>query len=183
VTPKKKKKKKKEEDEDKGGTDSSSTTTTSSSRSRSKDSPKLRRGEGMSRAIRQWHQVRGAQGAVLDRDYLTDTMECWDWPLHFIDFESAIPALPYSAGRAPFELIAFQFSHHVLHADGVLEHRSEFLHTTPGECPNGAFLNALGRALGPGEDGSRGTVFRWAAHENTVLTALLKEVASDTGCR
>ena len=137
----------------------------------------------MTRAIRQWHQVRGARGAVLDRDYLAETMECWNWPLHFIDFETAIPALPYSVGRAPFELIAFQFSHHVLHADGVLEHRSEFLHTTPGECPNGAFLNALGRALGPGEDRSEGTVFRWAAHENTVLAALLKEVASDTGCR
>jgi len=141
----------------------------------------------MSRATRQWHQVREAQGAVLDMDYLGESMDRWEWPLHFIDFETATPALPYSAGRAPFELIAFQFSHHVLHADGVLEHRSEFLQTTQGECPNGAFLNALGRALGPGddlgEDRAKGTVFRWAAHENTVLAALLKEVASDTGCR
>jgi hypothetical protein len=70
-------------------------------------------------------------------------------------------------------MLAFQFSHHVLHEDGQVEHVSEFLHAIPGACPNRAFLESLAESLMSSANG--GTVFRWGSHENTVLAALLDE--------
>jgi hypothetical protein len=155
---------------------------------------KKSKSKGWSRAKRQWHQVtldgrldNNSNGTnisdnanddypyILDRDYLQAEMSRWSYPLHFIDFETVAPALPYTVGRAPFDTLAFQFSHHVLHEKcGVVTHQSEFLHTTSGICPNTDFLNALALSLSSGSGGT-GTVFRWAAHENTVLAALLKQ--------
>lgn len=134
--------------------------------------------EGMSRAMRQWYQASGVPSNsrrayfVIHEHYLRTEMERWTYPFHFLDFETAAPALPYSLGKSPFDVVAFQFSHHVLREDRTLEHRSEFLRASPGECPNGAFLRSLARSLGGSEGG---TVFRWGSHENTVLSALLRQ--------
>lgn len=119
--------------------------------------------------------ISGDEGAsappyILDAKYLRDEMNRWRYPYHFIDFETAMPALPNFAGHRPFETIAFQFSHHILHEDGrVVEHASQFLHAEPGICPNDAFLCALANAIGD----CSGSVFRWGIHENTVVASLL----------
>jgi hypothetical protein len=132
---------------------------------------------GMSRALKQWYQGNGVpswsknSAVVLDETFLNDEMDSWRFPLHFIDFETAMPALPFSVGRTPFDSVAFQFSHHVMHRDGSVEHASEFLSAVPGQCPNGAFLDALAACM----DARDGTVFRWGAHENTILSALLQQ--------
>jgi hypothetical protein len=132
---------------------------------------------GMSRAVKQWYQVNGVPSwrknpaVVLDETFLNDEMDSWRFPLHFIDFETTMPALPFSVGSSPFDNVAFQFSHHVMHRDGSVEHASEFLSAFPGQCPNGAFLNALAACM----DACDGTVFRWGAHENTILSALLQQ--------
>ena len=136
---------------------------------------------GMSRSRRQLYQAKGfpmkrsssslsEASYLLDAEYLLNEMETWKYPYHFIDFETAAPALPYFAGMTPFDMIAFQFSHHVLHEDGRVEHVSQFLHAEPGHSPNNAFLGALGEAVGD----CRGSVFRWGIHENTVLKSLLR---------
>ena len=106
---------------------------------------------------------------ILDEEYLRKEMNRWQYPYHFIDFESAMPALPYFAGMHPFDTVAFQFSHHILHEDGRVEHASQFLQTDPGICPNDAFLCALADAIGD----CKGSVFRWGIHENTVVATLL----------
>ena len=59
-----------------------------------------------------------------------------------------------------------------MHADGRVEHASQFLDATPGVHPNIDFLRALHHSLAADE----GTVFRWAAHENTVLCQLRDEL-------
>ena len=41
--------------------------------------------------------------------------------IRVIDFETSAVALPFYAGMRPYEQIAFQFSHHVMHADGSIE--------------------------------------------------------------
>ena len=46
-----------------------------------------------------------------------------------------------------------------------VEHHSQSLLTDQGMFPNFEFLRALKKSL----DGDRGTIFRWAAHENTIL--------------
>lgn len=100
---------------------------------------------------------------------LRPVMASWRFPLHFIDFETATVAIPFHAGSRPYETVAFQFSHHVLEANGSARHQDQFLHVEPGENPNVHFLRALKVALSKDE----GTVFRWHNHENTVLNQII----------
>jgi hypothetical protein len=131
--------------------------------------------EGLSRGRRQAMQVTGRWPGCpeffLDAPLMRREMNSWVFPLHFIDFETARVAIPFFAGQRPYANIAFQFSHHVVEADGGVEHRSQFLSTTPGERPNYDFVRALQAALG-----SAGTVFMWSPHENTTLNAILEEL-------
>jgi hypothetical protein len=50
------------------------------------------------------------------------------YPIHFFDFETQNPAIPRFDGLKPYEQFPFQYSCHVLHEDGHVEHR-EYLHT------------------------------------------------------
>jgi len=132
---------------------------------------------GMSRSQRQWTQITKARDAdnepYIDRDGLAAEFNSWQYPLHFIDFETTSPALPFTQGMKPYETVAFQFSHHVIHQDGGVEHRGQFLETTPGTFPNLAFVRELKQQLS--ED--QGTVFRYHNHENTVLVGILEQLA------
>jgi hypothetical protein len=94
--------------------------------------------------------------------------------LHFIDSETARVAIPFFAGQRPYANIAFQFSHHVVEANGCVEHRPQFLSTTPGRRPSYEFVRALQAALGP-----MGTVFMWSPHESATLNAILEELEQD----
>jgi len=49
------------------------------------------------------------------------------YPIHFLDFETCNPALPIIPGTRPFQQTPFQWSDHVLDADGSMSHR-EYLH-------------------------------------------------------
>ncbi|MGE5177125.1 MAG: DUF2779 domain-containing protein [Hyphomicrobiales bacterium] len=48
-------------------------------------------------------------------------------PTHFLDFETCNPALPVIPGTRPFQQTPFQWSDHVIEADGTVRHRA-FLH-------------------------------------------------------
>ncbi|MDT8390169.1 MAG: DUF2779 domain-containing protein [Lentisphaeria bacterium] len=108
----------------------------------------------------------------VDGDGLKQAMSGWTWPLHFIDFETSAVAIPFSAGRHPYEMVAFQFSHHAAYEDGRIEHQDEYINTTPGQFPNFDFVRHLKAAL----EGDSGTVFRYAAHENTVLNHIIQQL-------
>ena len=118
---------------------------------------------------RQWLQSEEARGVVdapvARRHALARALDGLAWPLHFIDFETSRPALPFHAGRRPYEQLLFQFSHHRLDADGSLRHASQHLSDEPGELPNFETVRALQRALG----GDQGSVLHWWDHERTVL--------------
>ena len=116
-----------------------------------------------------------SDGYFLDREGLAHEMRRWTYPLHLIDFETAAVALPFHAGRRPYEQVAFQFSHHVMEADGSVRHADEFLHAAPGEFPNYAFVRALREALRH----DIGTIMRWSNHENTILNAIKDQLAMD----
>lgn len=135
-------------------------------------------GDGLTRGSRQAMQVigrwPGRADFFIDLPMMRREMDSWVFPLHFIDFETARVAIPFFAGQRPYANIAFQFSHHVVEADGRVEHRSQFLCTTPGRKPNYDFVRALQAALG-----STGTVFMWSPHENTTLNAILEELDQD----
>lgn len=88
------------------------------------------------------------------------------YPRYYLDFEGINFAIPIWVGTKPYQQVAFQFSCHIDHGNGNLDHIS-FLHSdiTPPMIP---FLEALFNAVG--EDGP---VFVYnKAYEKTVLTRL-----------
>lgn len=135
--------------------------------------------EGMSRTYRQYLQVFGEWGEEksfeFDAALWKAAAASFVFPLHFIDFEGARPALPFVAEKRPYSQVAFQFSHHVIDANGKVAHQSEFLDLTPGKDPSIDFLRALKNALCvPGQE--NGTVFMWSPYENTMLNGLRSDL-------
>ena len=130
----------------------------------------------LSMALRQWMQVEKAQQKndefFLDYDGMRRLMDRFTFPLHFIDFETSMVAIPFYKGQRPYETIAFQFSHHIMYEDGRVEHKDEFIKTERGEFPNFEFLRELKKALEKDE----GTIFRYAKHENTVLNQINRQL-------
>ncbi len=129
----------------------------------------------LSASERQWLQIEKVlendDSIYVMKDELKRAIESWHFPLHFIDFETSMVAIPFNENRRPYEQIAFQFSHHKVTADGVISHESEFINVQPGIFPNFAFVRALKKALG-----EVGTIFRYSNHENTVLNAIYNQL-------
>lgn len=117
----------------------------------------------------QWNQVATEKSETyFDRDgFLEATVGCI-FPLHFIDFETAMVAIPFNKGMSPYEQIAFQFSHHVMQRDGRVEHKGQWINATPGKFPNFEFVRKLKAEL----ENDSGTIFRYHNHENIVLNQI-----------
>jgi len=105
---------------------------------------------------------------------LRNEMNSWTFPLHFIDFETSMVALPFTKGRKPYEQTAFQFSAHTLHHDGRMEHH-EWIDINQGVFPNYEFVRQLKAAL----DNDGGTIFKYSPHENTVLNQIKTQMLED----
>ena len=92
----------------------------------------------------------------------------WRYPYHMIDFETTAVALPFYKGMKPYEQVAFQFSHHIIHEDGSIEHSGQYINDEKHFFPNFEFIKRLKDVL----DKDNGTIFRYADHENTILRAI-----------
>lgn len=140
--------------------------------------PKENEKPGLSPSQRQWLQIEKARdgdcSAYFDADGMRAEMATWRYPLHFIDFETSMVAIPFTRGMRPYEGIAFQFSHHVVNENGGIRHAGEYLNLEPGAFPNFDFVRALERELG----GDSGTVFRYASHENTFLNMIHEQLGN-----
>lgn len=134
---------------------------------------------GISVKERRWLQVEKVQQGdptpYFDGAGMSLEIDSWIYPLHFIDFETSMVAIPFNKGRRPYEAIAFQFSYHTVYEDGRVEHSGEYLNTNVGEFPNYEFLRALKREL----ENDNGTIFRYSPHENTFLNHIYKQLQSD----
>jgi len=63
----------------------------------------------------------------IDREAIKAFVDCAVYPINFLDFETFNSAIPKFPGQMPYRTaIPFQYSLHILHADGEIEHR-EFL--------------------------------------------------------
>ena len=134
----------------------------------------------LSSSERQWLQVQKSvnkdDSMYLDREGLKDVFDSFTYPLHFIDFETSMVAIPFNKGRRPYEQTAFQFSHHILDSKGNIYHSGQFISTSQGEFPNYNFLRALKKEL----ENDEGTIFRYASHENTVLNQIYEQLTNDS---
>lgn len=95
-------------------------------------------------------------------------MDQWKYPLHFIDFEAVLAAIPFHKGLKPYDFIPFQFSCHTMYEDGSVVHRADWIEETPGKLPSIPFVRKLKECL----EGDKGTVFRYHNFENTVLNKM-----------
>ena len=130
----------------------------------------------LSTAQRQWLQVRKTvdkdNEPYIDIDGLRAVLNSFVFPLHFIDFETSMVAIPFYQGRRPYEQTAFQFSHHIVTSDNQIEHKGQYICTEKGMFPNFEFVRSLKEQL----ENDNGSVFRYAPHENTVLNQIMVQL-------
>jgi hypothetical protein len=97
------------------------------------------------------------------------------FPVHFIDFETIMPALPLYPGTRPYDTIPVQWSDHLLHGDGRIDH-CEYLYDGRGD-PRRPFVETLLTMLG-----SCGTIVVYSNYEATRLgdlAAWLPDIADE----
>lgn len=146
----------------------------------SEDLPLNVKGGRLTRARRQQMQVFGVgtnEQYYFDADQWRVAQSGFTWPLNFIDFEGARPALPSQKGSTPYEQLAFQFSHHVMERDWSVRHANDFIMLDPDEDPNVPFVRALQAALSAPEV-KNGTVFMWHHYERDVLVSLKRQLTA-----
>jgi hypothetical protein len=121
----------------------------------------------------QWQELRyGDTDPFLQTAEVRQAIDGWTFPLHFIDFETAQPALPFHVGQRPYQYILFQFSHHLVTTAGAVQHATECLLTDGDASPSIEVVRRLQAAL----RNDAGTVLHWYPHERTVLGKIREEI-------
>ncbi len=85
-------------------------------------------------------------GEAYQSDELADILRSLEYPRYYLDFETMQFAVPVWKGTSPYKQIPFQWSCHVEHEDGTIEHH-EFLDVS-GDDPRRGFVESLLNALG-----------------------------------
>jgi hypothetical protein len=62
----------------------------------------------------------------IDKEKIKEFLETIEYPINFFDFETFQNAIPRFDKQRPYAQMPFQYSLHILHKDGTLEHK-EFL--------------------------------------------------------
>ena len=123
-----------------------------------RDVPDEAIGDGMPRRL--WDASR--TGEVYIDPSAGEALRRLPWPRYYLDFETIAFAVPIWPGTRPYEQLPFQWSCHVEHADGSVEHR-EFLDTS-GDAPMAGCMKALISVVG-----TDGPIFAYSGFENRVL--------------
>lgn len=92
-----------------------------------------------------------------------------EFPLYFLDFETISPTISRYAGTRPYQIIPFQWSLHILHEDGTLDHY-EYLHNKDTD-PRAMLAESLIQNIG-----ERGTIAHYTSFERTILRKLGEEL-------
>ena len=130
-----------------------------------------------SEQVRVW-EATVAGSAQLD-PAIRDELAVIPYPRYYLDFETINYAVPRWAGTRAWQQVPFQFSCHVEHANGRIEHR-EFLDLT-GEAPMRACAEALLEALDQRDiltdpDGtviSPGPILTYTTFETNIIVQLV----------
>lgn len=98
-------------------------------------------------------------------DKLREVLRSVQYPVHHVDFETVMLAVPRFPSTRPFQAIPVQWSNHVEFESGELEHR-EFLHDSAGE-PRKRWAESLIEALG-----DQGTICVYSPYERSIMEQL-----------
>jgi hypothetical protein len=88
-------------------------------------------------------------------------------PIHFLDFETIGPAIPKYGGTRPYQTVPFQWSNHIMHKNGNIEHQ-EYL-CLEDKDPREEFAETLLKALG-----EKGSIVVYTTYEKGVLEGLVE---------
>jgi CRISPR/Cas system-associated exonuclease Cas4 (RecB family) len=113
---------------------------------------------------RQWKQINLVKSG--ERQVAADEIRARlgevNYPVYFLDYETVNPAIPIYDGYRPFQVMVFQFSLHVLDADGAELRHHEFLADGAAD-PTRDLMAAMQTAI----EAAGGSVMVWSAYENT----------------
>ena len=104
-------------------------------------------------------------------DGLRSALETIVYPVHHLDFETFMPAVPKYTDTRPYQVIPTQWSNHIEHPDGSLSH-TEFLcrdERDPREDLAVTLLESLGR---------EGSICVYSSYERSVIERLAEDFPS-----
>ncbi len=101
---------------------------------------------------------------------LASALQGLKYPLHFIDFETYLGAVPHHLGMRPYELVAFQWSCHTIATPDSDPIHTEYLNSDY-DFPNFRFAESLMKQIG-----TTGTPLMWTPFENTILRNILEQM-------
>jgi hypothetical protein len=128
---------------------------------------------------KQRKQVAAAKSGetVIEHDEIKKRMDTWEYPLHFLDYETFSYAIPQFDGVKPFQQMCFQYSLHTIDSPGAELRHTEYLARYGETNPPLKLAEHLKQAM----SGGIGTVFVWyEAFEktrNTEMAAMFPEYA------
>jgi hypothetical protein len=126
----------------------------------------------------QARQVRAARTGAVEIDIATIARRVakWEYPLHFLDYETFAYAIPQFDGIRPFQQMCFQYSLHTIAEPGAEPVHASFLshgHDDPPRAMTEHLRNAM--------SGGIGTVFVWyesfEKRRNDEMAAMFPEFA------
>ena len=100
---------------------------------------------------------------------LRDELQSFQHPIHFLDFETLGLAIPRYTGTRPYQGIPFQWSDHILHRNGKVEHR-EYL-CEEDKDPREEFTRTLLDVLG-----GKGSVLTYTQYEKGIIKGLAEDL-------
>ena len=100
-------------------------------------------------------------------DKLAKELARVEYPVHHIDFESFMSAVPSYAQSKPYDSIPFQWSNHIEYEDGRIEHQ-EFIWPHKSD-PREAFTRSLLESLG-----DKGTICIYSSYEEVEIGQMAK---------
>lgn len=109
-------------------------------------------------SAKQRAQVNAAKSGYVEinSNAITERIEGWEYPLHFLDYETFAYAIPQFDGVRPYQQMCFQYSLHTIDAPEAKPRHSYFL--SRGENhPARAMAESLKEAI----NGDMGTVLVW----------------------
>ena len=124
-------------------------------------------------------QVEAAKtgAVVIDRQAIAERIDDWEYPLHFLDYETFAYAIPQFEGIKPFQQMCFQYSLHTIDRPGAAPKHFKYLSRGEDDRPPQAMAEHLRQAM----SGGIGTVLVWyEAFEktrNTEMAAMFPEFA------
>lgn len=126
-------------------------------------------GDGV-RAKRQKIQIKYTlENKEWINENLKSELNSLEYPLHFIDFETTMTALPFHKGMRPYEVVNFQWNCHTIIKAGEKPVHSEWINLEP-SFPSFKFAESLMKFIG-----KEGTPLMWSHYENTMLKTIYNQ--------